>query len=113
MIALRIMNIKRTQIRFIQIVLDSIASIVISLSLLFFFSTITFRLAFVYAVVFLLIKISGNYFFGGYQQLWRYTSLREVQNLGFNSLLFIPILSRVSDVILEGEGKLICSNNLL
>lgn len=84
----------RTYRKLGQIVLDVSVSLVSTLLLIIlYFSYLPLFSALLLMFSVCAVRMVGNYFFGSYRQLWRYTSLREIQNLGLNTMLTALVFS--------------------
>ncbi|MDA1354161.1 MAG: NAD-dependent epimerase/dehydratase family protein [bacterium] len=85
---------KRRIRQMVQMGLDFILGFVVAAyGLLLFDVPYPFTEIFFLSMSFSSIKVVGNYMFGNYKQLWRYTSFRELQNIIFVSSIFASLFS--------------------
>jgi nucleoside-diphosphate-sugar epimerase len=80
--------LKRRGIRqILQVIIDFSLSVV-AVSAAVFLTGLSFDVGTIsFVFLFSTLRVQMNYFFGSYRQIWRYTSLRELKNLGFTALL--------------------------
>lgn len=77
----------RTMRQSIQILLDASISITTILCASAISSIPITKTTFLLMGLSTIFRIQINYLFGSYRQIWRYTSFREIQNLGISALL--------------------------